>query len=291
MGTGDNAGGRRAAGRGADIPGNPRRPGRPKGRKNAATISREQLERVAAEQLEQLGAGGDIAGRAAGGRRLDGAGAAGPGATTQARIERLASIEIYVGAAGSGKSTAVKARLSAAPASARIIIDPDGEYGRFGTVAPNLAAAVDALAKNGPDPTVIFRPSFDRAIGIRQFSFLCALAWRYAERGRPLLFVVDELSEFTTASEAPAEWRRIVKRGRKAGLSIIAAAQRPAEIDKTIWSNASLVRSGRLNYADDQAVIAAALGVPRDQVAQLGQLDYLEQDRNSGELRHGRLTF
>lgn len=134
-------------------------------------------------------------------------------------------------------------------------------------------------------------PTPDRAKGIRQFAFLCALAWRAAERGRRVRFVVDELSEFTTATEAPFEWRRLVKRGRKAGIVILAAAQRPAEIDKTIWSNASLVRSGRLNFADDQRVIAAALGVPVDQVAALGQLDYIEADRNAGQLRRGRLTF
>lgn len=137
----------------------------------------------------------------------------------------------------------------------------------------------------------MFVPSFDRALAIRQFAFVCAIAWRTAERGRPVDFVVDELSEFTTASEAPAEWRRLVKRGRKAGISVYAAAQRPAEIDKTIWSNASLVRTGRLNYVEDQRTIAAALGVPVDQVIALGQLDYLERDRNSGELRRGRLTF
>jgi len=102
---------------------------------------------------------------------------------------------------------------------------------------------------------------------------------------------VDELSEFTTASEAPHEWRRLVKRGRKQGITILAAAQRPAEIDKTIWSNATLVRAGRLSFAADQAVIAAALDVDVDQVRALGSLDYLERDRNSGELRRGHLTF
>lgn len=171
-----------------------------------------------------------------------------------------------------------------------IIVDPDNEYSRFGMNCANLQ---DLTAKSAlPRCSLVFVPSFDRALGIRQFSFLCALAWRLADAGRPVRFVVDELSEFTTAAEAPPEWRRLVKRGRKKGVTIMAASQRPAEIDKTIWSNASLVRTGRLGYDNDQLVIAAALGVPVASVRSLGQLDYLELDRNgSGQVAKGHLTF
>ena len=178
-----------------------------------------------------------------------------------------------------------------------MIVDPDGEYTRHGrscsTLADLVARCNDALAGGEGHQALplTFRPSFDRATGIKQFAFVCSIAWRLAEAGRPVVFVVDELSEFTTATDAPHEWRRLVKRGRKAGITIYGAAQRPAEIDKTIWSNASLVRSGRLNFAEDQRVIAAALGVAIDQVAALGQLDYIEADRNSGQLRRGRVTF
>jgi hypothetical protein len=143
----------------------------------------------------------------------------------------------------------------------------------------------------GPRGSLVFVPSFDRTTAVRQFSFLCALAWTLASRAHPVRFVVDELSEFTTATEAPPEWRRLVKRGRKQGITILAAAQRPAEIDKTIWSNATLVRAGRLSFAADQAVIAAALDVEVDQVRTLGSLDYLQRDRNSGQLTRGHLTF
>lgn len=168
-------------------------------------------------------------------------------------------------------------------------MDPDGEYVRFGLRVASLAELVQRV--QGARGSLVFVPSLDRPTAIRQFAFCCQVAWSIAERGRPVHFVVDELSEFTTALEAPHAWRRLVKRGRKKGITIDAAAQRPAEIDKTIWSNATLVRTGRLNFADDQRVIAAAIGVPVDQVNALGQLDYLERDRNSGELRRGHLTF
>jgi DNA helicase HerA-like ATPase len=196
-----------------------------------------------------------------------------------------------MGASGSGKSTAVKRILAAEPwPGLQIIVDPDAEYAGQGAQIASLARLVE-LAKLPGARSVVFVPSVDRAVGIKQFSFVCSLVWSVALQGRPVRLVVDELSEFTTASEAPAAWRRVVKRGRKQGISVIAAAQRPAEIDKTIWSNASTVRSGRLNFENDQTVIAAALGVTRDDVASLKQLDYLERDRNTGALIRGHLTF
>jgi hypothetical protein len=170
----------------------------------------------------------------------------------------------------------------------RLIVDPDGEYSRHGLRCRTL----EELCRRAQGSAALtFVPSADRPTGIRQFAFICSLAWSLAARRPPVLLVVDELSEFTTATEAPFEWRRVVKRGRKAGISVLAAAQRPAEIDKTIWSNASLVRAGRLNYPEDQRTIAAAIAAPLDQVVSLGNLDYLERDHNAAQLRRGRLTF
>jgi hypothetical protein len=169
-------------------------------------------------------------------------------------------------------------------------VDPDEEYARFGLRCSTLA---DLWTRaRGPASSLVFVPSDDRALGTKQFSTLCFYAWRLAKAGRLVTFVVDELGEFTRANEAPAAWRRLVKRGRKHGVTIYAGAQRPAEIDKTIWSNPSLVRSGRLGYADDQTVIAAALAVKVADVATLGQLDYLERDFNAGTPPvRGHLTF
>lgn len=288
MGTRNNAGRDDRAGGGADVPGGAGRRARaprPGGRAGEGGTAEGPGGRTAAD--------GRTYGRTADGRGrelgADTPGTARPGEAPRAGVERQAQVRIYVGATGSGKSTALKRTLDGAPAAWRIIVDPDGEYYRYGLRCSSLADLVNRV--QGGRGSLVFVPSLDRATAIRQFAFCCAVAWRIAERGRPVHFVVDELSEFTTAIEAPHEWRRLVKRGRKAGITIDAAAQRPAEIDKTIWSNATLIRSGRLNFAADQSVIAAALGVGVDQVIALGQLDYLERDRNTGELRRGHLTF
>jgi hypothetical protein len=97
---------------------------------------------------------------------------------------------------------------------------------------------------------------------------------------------------FTAANDAPAAWRRLVRRGRKQGISVLAASQRPAEIDKTIFSNASRIRVYRLGYDADQVAASAALGTTRADVAGLQGHDFIERNALAGGgLTRGTLHF
>jgi hypothetical protein len=177
-------------------------------------------------------------------------------------------------------------------------VDPDNEYGADGAVRVLAVPTLAELARLSLDPKMTagwfrFVPSDDRALAIRQVSFLCGLVWIWSTRlKRDSLLLVDELAEFTAANEAPAAWRRIVKRGRKQGVSVLAASQRPAEIDKTIFSNASRIRVYRLGYDADQTAAAAALGATRAQVAGLQGHEFLERNALAGGgLSSGSLHF
>jgi DNA helicase HerA-like ATPase len=207
---------------------------------------------------------------------------------------------LCVGATGTGKSATLKLELRTLGASSppwAILVDPDNEYGSeiVSTLTVSSLAEITRLSIAGEVSRGWYRfvPSDDRRLAVRQFSFLCALAWTWATRlRRETLLLVDELAEFTAANEAPAAWRRLVKRGRKQGISVLAASQRPAEIDKTIFSNASRIRVYRLGYDADQAAAAAALGVQRAQVAALQGHDFLERNALAGGgLTAGSLHF
>jgi hypothetical protein len=192
-------------------------------------------------------------------------------------VDAVPRIVAAMGAPGSGKSHFVKDELHRLQPQRLLIVDPEDEYS-IGSKCGSLRELV--LLTAAPEWRVRFVPSIDRGAGVRDFNFACALAFVRA----PCVFVVDELHEFVTASEAPTAWRRLVKRGRKHGVTIFAAAQRPASIDKGLWSNASLIRCGRLNYAEDQRVMAAALDVPVDRVAALVEWQCIARDRVSGAL-------
>ncbi|MCL1072999.1 hypothetical protein [Shewanella dokdonensis] len=84
-----------------------------------------------------------------------------------------------------------------------------------------------------------------------EFWAACAFAWCNA------CIVAEELADVTTAGKAPPHWGQVVRRGRARGLApIFAITQRPSESDKTTVGNATLVRCGRLNRANDRKYMA-----------------------------------
>jgi hypothetical protein len=97
-----------------------------------------------------------------------------------------------------------------------------------------------------------------------QFELFCSIVWavQQADPATECLVVVDELHEVTSASYAPPAWRRLVAQGRVFGLSVIAITPRPALVDMTVRTNATLVRCGRLLDPLDARTIGQQLGVP-----------------------------
>jgi len=208
-------------------------------------------------------------------------------------VNRRARIAFFCGAPGSGKSHEAKVRLSAERAERLIVIDPDGEYEGFGALHESLSALLPGLG--WPSFHVRFKPSFVRATAERQFDLLCQLVRWLVDpqpgQARPALvapvtFAVDELADFVGPSfrDAPESWQWIIRRGRKYGVTLYALSQRPAQIDKTLFSLASELRSGRLNDANDQRTVAAALGVAPDVIAGLQGYEAIQRDKLTGAL-------
>ena len=120
----------------------------------------------------------------------------------------------------------------------------------------------------------------------QQFNLCCQIAFDLAAKaGRSLTFAVDELQQVTTASKAPEWWGALVRRGRKYGVSVYAAAQRPAEIDKTIYSNCTRLRTGFLGYPDDQVTIAKAMGINPAEIGALTGHQWIMRDVHAGITR------
>ena len=208
-----------------------------------------------------------------------------------------ASIVGIFGASGSGKSAYVKQQLSPAvwPRSASVLVfDPGREY-HNAIIFDEESKLYGAL--NSGVLSAVFRPSMDAATRARQFSRFCSAGLAVAQARGRCLVVVDELHLMTDSGNAPAGWQELVMTGRKFGVSIIAASIRPAAIDKAFWTNCTLVRCGRLLFADDQKTVGRALGVNADELAALKSppgapgCDFIERDMLTGETRRGRLTF
>lgn len=192
-------------------------------------------------------------------------------------VARRASLRGYFGASGTGKSTAAKAWLRARASDRMLVWDPEGEYEAFGhwCEAPELLTRLrTGMAGHGfrlryKPPAVNRRAAFDT---------FCALALVTAEKCGGCVVVVDELAEVTGAGKAINGWGALVRTGRKRGVELVACSIRPAEIDKTFWSQCTYVRSGRLSFGPDLARMASILGCDPADLAALPDLAYIERD-------------
>lgn len=211
------------------------------------------------------------------------------------KADRQARIVFACGAPGSGKTHYLKACLAQLRPDRLIVIDPDGEYDGFGVLHESGELQQLCQATGYATFRARFRPSHNRSIAERQFALICRLVRWHADpepgqarppRVGPVALVVDELADYVGPSfrEAPDSWQWVVKRGRKYGVATFAASQRPAEIDKTLFSLASCIRVGRLNDPPDQARVAGAIGVPVGEIAALADHAYIERDKVAGTL-------
>lgn len=193
---------------------------------------------------------------------------------------QLADLTAVIGGTGTGKTHWMRQELRRRNPPRLLVWDPEGDLCDLGhpVQAGQLGQLVQLTA--GDRWRLVYNPPFDREKAERAFNVFCRLAFKRAEEDRPPLIFVDELSTVVRAGSAPAYWTACVSRGRKRGLSIIAASQRPARIDKDFWSQANRIRCTALGYVEDQKAMAGALGVPLVEVQSLQGFEAIERDRN-----------
>jgi hypothetical protein len=212
-------------------------------------------------------------------------------------VKNKAQIEAYIGASGSGKGVSINQRLAREKPSRLLIWDPRDEYQLAAKKCTSLTelASLWVAAKNG-GLKVRFVPGAKHDTKAA-FDLVCKLAFRAGN----LLFLVEELSDVTTPTHAPASWRQCITQGRHRALHVIGAAQRPALIDKTFLGNATYIRCFVLRYRPDRVAMAHALDVDESAVTGLQTVEnadkgtttinYLERDFQRGLLRGGCITL
>lgn len=199
------------------------------------------------------------------------------------------SIGAILGASGSGKSSLMKLELLAVQPARLLIWDPKREYGSYAPPIPGTRTAPSSLedlvtkalnAGARGSFRLSFRPLLGRKAMRDQFNVFCQVA----ERAGNCFVLVDELADVTEPGWAPEGWERLTRQGRHAGITIRGASQRPAEIDKSFYGNASRAAIFRMNAESDVTRCAALLGVDPRQVRELAPLEWYERDMLSGQV-------
>jgi hypothetical protein len=211
-------------------------------------------------------------------------------------VSKRANVNAFMGAGGSGKSEQIKRELRRDKPKRLMIWDPEHEYadaasphGAFGTVVRDLGTVHKMLTAAGAAGgfAIVFYPSDNSDAAKKQFDVFC----RLASAAGNLTLVVEELAFVTMPSWAPEGWSMCTLRGRKRGLTIYGASQRPASVDKNFFANATRVRTGRLNYEADKKTLSNVLGVSMLEMGQLEPLQFIERNMANGEVSRGMLVF
>ena len=200
------------------------------------------------------------------------------------------SLRAYVGATGSGKGVSIREHLKKEKAARIIVWDPLGEYADFVKKTTSSLAEVAKSAK-GESFAVAYYPGPNAETYKSKFAMFCRIAFAAGN----LVMMVEELADVTSPSYAPPAWRQCTKKGRHAGLRIVAATQRPADLDKHFLGGCTYIRCFTLRFPADRKAMAGAMDVPIAQIAGLmtteadgvTTINYVERDFREGKTTIG----
>lgn len=194
-----------------------------------------------------------------------------------------AQIVAVIGASGQGKGVYIKQRLKEQKWPAILVWSPleetDGYAGVIAGVAvSSVKALTDALVAG--KRRLVLAPKGDLK---KAFDDFCRVAWLCTNA----CIVVEELSQVTSPSWAPAAWKKLSTAGRHKGLTLIGASQRPAQVDKDFLGNCTEIRCYGLRYETDAKVMAGVLRVKANDLMDLPQFHYMHRDMYARETVSG----
>lgn len=196
-----------------------------------------------------------------------------------------------MGQSGTGKGLWIKSELRRLKPKRILFLDPQDEYGAFGPGVSSAAELARIVAAAGADKPFAVRYVFPKSCTADHFAKIFALACRLAYGAGNCAFLVEELSNFTTASYGPPLWRRMCNSGRHEGVWVIGCSQFPAQVDKSFMSNSTMVHCGWLGEEPHRKTMATKMNVAPELINGLPDLHFLEWHREDRRIEAGDVTI
>lgn len=205
-----------------------------------------------------------------------------------ANVSRVNNHHSIIGASGSGKTSFLKSKQSPLAHYQFIIfwdVDEDHECTRYryrSTFAHGLAQAVRSgkpyrigLTLDNPSP--------------EHYEFFCRCVWEIADGKRNTAVVVEELADVVGMGKAGRYAGQVLRKGRKYGLDFFAVSQRPAEIDKTTYTQCVNRWCGYIDNEIDIRRMSGLMNVSAEQIKSLKQLEYFYKKNGEREPKKGKV--
>ena len=194
-------------------------------------------------------------------------------------------LSVVSGSSRNGKTVYVKRMLEKFKQA--LVWDVDGEYTDGFIKVSEINDLLNLLKRRKHENIKIaFNP---KNLGV--FDMFCMIAIAWGTDTGELAVVVEETADVTTPSKAPANFRVLIGRGMKRGISLFCVTQRPSESDKTSLGNAKKIVTFYMTRAQDREYMAREMGCDAGDIEGLEKLHYLEKDVDARKILAGEVVF
>lgn len=197
---------------------------------------------------------------------------------------------LIIGSSGSGKSSFLRSRASPLNKYDFIIfwdVDCDYQAKRY-TKKSQFARALARASASGKRYKIAFSPEEPTK---ENFEFFCKCVWEVGDGAKSIAVVIEELADVTTSGKASTTHGQIMRRGRKYGLDVFAVSQRPAEIDKTTYTQAVNRWCGFLDGEIEIKRMANIMNVTDNELRALDKLDYYYKTEGTRAPKKSRVVL
>ncbi len=181
-----------------------------------------------------------------------------------------------IGASGTGKTLEARERLRDRGARPALIWSPLEDTDHYAkTTGGAIVRTIPGLVKGIRErrSALVFVPSGNAKSIAAQFDLFCRAVWLTPRA----VALIEELSRVTSPGWAPQAWQNLSTAGRHQGLTVIATAQRPAQIDKDFLGNCTEIRAFRVNYENDAKALSAVMREKPETFTDLPDLHYIHR--------------
>ena len=212
------------------------------------------------------------------------------------KVKTQGKVWVVSGSSRNGKSVCVQSEIM--DFDFILVWDVDGEYTKNewpegGLVTVNdLNSLYTLISEKGNKPLrIAFQPA-----SLEVFDDFCemAIAWGtdiQAAGVGELAVVVEETADISSPGKATGNFRILIGRGMKRGITLFCVTQRPSESEKTSLGNAKYIVTYYMTRDNDKNYMAKEIGCKPEDIDELAPYYYLKKDVDNRKIIHGTIDL
>lgn len=191
---------------------------------------------------------------------------------------------LAIGKTGSGKTHFLKHHPKVKKRGSRVAIwDPYQSHDcHYAATTANFGNNLAQALRSGKG----FKLGLSVNPTLEAFEKFCQMLWIASDGKKPIVVIVEELADVAKAGRASQFWGQMVRVGRKYGLILLPATQRPQEVDKTVFTQVSRVWVGLVSPYD-HAYVEKSTGIEKGGLSKIEPNSYHHYLVHGSDIQYG----